>query len=141
MSEYLREDCQEMTAVTNNLTADQIRNFKRYFVTYSHGINSGLCFTDDATLFLRNETKLICHIAGHLYHGHFNTALKFISIYNELYGSLTHLHASFFSISRGNAREPYFDGWLIMNFGSRDLNQYRQEYQTNFPEWIWDDEI
>lgn len=141
MSEYLRNDCREMTALYNNLDAGQIYNFKRYFVTYSHGINSGLCFTDDATLFLRNDTKLICHIAGHLYHGNFDTALKFISIYHELYGNLTYLHASFFSISRGSARDPFFDGWLRMNFGGIDLSQYREEYLSNFPEWKCDEEI
>jgi len=138
--EYVHQDCQAITTL-NNLTSAQICNFKRYFVTYSHGINSELCFTDDATLFLRNVTKLICHIAGHLYHGNFDTALNFICIYNELHGSLTHLHASFFSISRGFARDQYFDRWLMINFRDIDLSQYRQEYETNFPEWKWDEEI
>lgn len=131
----------EAVAVYDHLTRHQIFNFSNYLKNCPDGINSGMCFLDDLRLFLRNKTKLICHIAGHLYHENFDTALNFIYIYNDLYGSLTHLHASFFSISRGMARDPYFDRWLMTHFQGIDLHSYRGIYQTEFPEWKMDENI
>lgn len=131
----------EMIVLRRYLGYWEEQDFKGYFESYQGEINHGLSFEDDVTLFLRDKTKLICHIAGHLYHGHFDTALRFIFVYNDLYGDFTVLHAAFFSKSRGTANHYAFNEWLSMCFEDKNLSQFVKTYKTDFTEWKIDDNI
>jgi hypothetical protein len=79
-------------------------------------------------------TASVCFIAGNLYHGNWGIVKDSIKTHESLFGDASPMLASFFSISRGTAREDtVFDNWVIVRLEGKDEEIYRGRFPDT---WI-----